>query len=195
MKKIIFLSFLNNIITWSLFYTPFTDKKKIITNTIYGTGNRLTDTSYKSYCVIKCKKEYYSNEFCCSGSNYATMNCLSKEKCKELENLYKNYIIKVAFASYFTLILITMIIIFLLFFWKTEVKHLKIKNAVSASIIVFFSALIIPIIIIKIYCYCKKISLSEFFGSDFRTCFPKTNFFNLNRVEIKENYSEKNNEE
>ena len=37
------------------------------------------------------------------------------------------------------------------------------------------------------------ISLSEFFGSDFRTC--KTIFLNLKSVKIKENNSEKNNKE
>ena len=75
MKKIIFLSFLNNIITWSVFYTPFTDKKNIITNTIYGTGNRLIDTSYRA--DLKFKQEEYNDDNCCVGSSYANLKCLN----------------------------------------------------------------------------------------------------------------------
>ena len=79
-----------------------------------------------------------------------------------------------------------MIIVFILYYCNSEQTH-KIRNGTAASIIVFCGALIIPIILIQIYCCYKNIEIYQFFGGDFKKCCYGKNILNLQSVDIKEN--------
>lgn len=181
---IIFL--LKSIITWTPYYNPFSNLKDPRLNTIYGTGNRLLDISYRAYCAIKCKQEEYNDDNCCVGASFANLKCLKKSECLKIENFFRNYVIKIALLSYFSFILITMIIVFIFYYCYSEQIY-KIKNGTAASIIVFCGALIIPIILIQIYCCYKNIEIYQFFGGDFSKCCSGRNILSLQSVEIKEN--------
>ena len=188
MKKIYItiIILLKNIISWTPYYDPFNNLKDPRTNTIYGTGNRLIDTSYRAYSAIKCKQEEYNDDNCCVGSSYANLKCLNKKECLKIQNFFRNYVLKIAFLSYFSFILLTMIIVFILYYCNSEQTH-KIRNGTAASIIVFCGALIIPIILIQIYCCYKNIEIYQFFGGDFKKCCYGKNILNLQSVDIKEN--------
>ena len=73
-----------------------------------------------------------------------------------------------------------------MYYYNSEQTH-KIRNGTAASIIVFCGALIIPIILIQIYCCYKNIEIYQFFGGDFKKCCYGKNILNLQSVDIKEN--------
>ena len=77
MKKIhiTIIILLKNIISSTPYYDPFNSLKDLRINTIYGTGNRLIDTSYRA--DLKFKQEEYNDDNCCVGSSYANLKCLN----------------------------------------------------------------------------------------------------------------------
>ena len=180
------LILIKNIISWTPYYNPFNNKKEQTINSVYGTGNRLLDSSYRAYCAILCKQSTYSDEYCCIGETLQYMKCELKSSCEIMQNDFKNYVLKVAFLSYFSFVLFTMIIVFIVYYCNSQPLKFKIRNGSAASIIVFCGALIIPIIIIQIYCCYKNIEIYQFFGGDFTKCCSGRNVLSLQSVEIKE---------
>ena len=101
MKKITFkliLILIKNIITWTPYYNPFNNEKDQIMNSVYGTGNRLFDTSYRAYCAILCNQQTYTDTSCCIGTTFQNMKCELKSKCEIMQNDFRNYVLKVAFS-------------------------------------------------------------------------------------------------
>ena len=195
MKKITFkliLILIKNIITWTPYYNPFNNEKDQIMNSVYGTGNRLFDTSYRAYCAILCNQQTYTDESCCIGTTFQNMKCELKSKCEIMQNDFRNSVLKVAFLSYFSFVLFTMIIVFIIYYCNSKPFKFKLKNATAASIIVFSGAMIIPIIIIQIYCCYKNIEIYQFFGGDFTKCCSGKNILSLQSVEIKESIKREN---
>ena len=195
MKKITFkliLILIKNIITWTPYYNPFNNEKDQIMNSVYGTGNRLFDTSYRAYCAILCNQQTYTDTSCCIGTTFQNMKCELKSKCEIMQNDFRNYVLKVAFLSYFSFVLLAMIIVFIIYYCNSKPFKFKLKNATAASIIVFSGAMIIPIIIIQIYCCYKNIEIYQFFGGDFTKCCSGKNILSLQSVEIKESIKREN---
>ncbi len=199
MRKIrleLILILIKNIISWTPYYIPFNNKKEgqiNQINSVYGTGNRLFDSTYRAYCAILCKQSTYSDEYCCIGETLQYMKCELKSSCEIMQNDFKNYVLKVAFLSYFSFVLFTMIIVFIIYYCNSKPFKYKIRNGTAASIIVFSGSLIIPIIIIQIYCCYKNIEIYQFFGGDFTKCCSGRNILSLQSVEIKES-NQKDNE-
>ena len=190
MKKINFtliIILIKKIVSWTPYYEAFNNIKDPRVNTIYGTGNRLLDQSFRAYCVVLCNKTYYNDKNCCIGETYSTMKCESKSESKKIQNFFRDYVIKIALLSYFCFIFFIIIVIFIFFYCYSEPIKFKIKNGTAASIIVFCGATIIPILIVQIYCCYKNIEIHQFFGGDFTKCCSGKNVLSLQTVEIKEN--------
>ena len=64
-----------------------------------------------------------------------------------------------------------MVVVFFVYYCYTRDKKYKCKNAYSSSLVVFFAATIIPIIILQIYCWYKVITIEQYFGANFDKCF------------------------
>ena len=185
MSNKIFLYLIFNIlyiiIHSDIIYTPFNEYKDPSINSVYGTGFKLLDITYRSYCSILHNKTYYSDSYCCIG-NFFSMSKLSKNECIKLQKYFRNYVIKIAILSYFLLAILTMLVCFIIFFYFTKDPNYKIKNGIAVSIIIFLASLVIPIIILEIYCLCKGYEMFKLFGGDYRK-FSKSNF--IQSVEIK----------
>jgi hypothetical protein len=180
MKKLFLISsfFIINLFCLDIEYTPF-KSENVPNNTIFGTGNRLKDLVYKLACEIKCFpnhiKTSYANEnnikFCCQWiDDLKSINCAEKEQCEYLDNLIKNYLITLVFSIYFSLMIITMSCIFFIFFYisqKSVTKSQAVKNGLVAAILVFLSAFIFPILILKIICLYKNLSMTKILGGEF----------------------------
>ena len=166
---ILILSFLSKGIC-GIIYTPFDSYKNSLINSIYGTGNQLHDNTYRAYCAVLCSTEKYTDESCCIGNTLSTMKCQTKSECKKIKDYFQSYILKIVFSSYFLLILITCASVSLIFFCLTKDREFKTKNALASFILVFCGALVIPIIVIEIYCCCKGVEVGSIFGADFKKC-------------------------
>ena len=165
-KVYLIFSILFIIIHSKIIYKPFNKYKNPSINSVYGTGFKLLDITYRSYCSILHNKTYYSDSYCCEG-NFYSMSKLSKNECIKLQNIFRNYVIKIALLSYFLLVILTMLVCFIIFFYLTKDSKYKIKNAIAVSIIIFFASLIIPIIVLEIYCLCKGYEMFKILGGDY----------------------------
>ena len=186
--KILFLSFLKKIISL-IYYTPFnlkhSDSNSLITlNTVYGTGNKLYDISYRTFCSLLHNKSFYSDDFCCVGNKINILKPVSINKCKSFQNNFRNYFIKITIFSYFFLTFLTMIVLFVVFYVNTIDKKIKVANAFIAAFVVFCGALVVPIVIIEIYCVVKNKEIFKLFGGDYDKFFCFIDI-KLQSVEIK----------
>ena len=186
--KILFLSFLKKIISL-IYYTPFnlkhSDSNSLITlNTVYGTGNKLYDISYRTFCSLLHNKSFYSDDYCCIGNKINILKPASINKCKSFQNNFRNYFIKITIFSYFFLTFLTMIVLFIVFYVNTIDKKIKVANAFIAAFVVFCGALVVPIVIIEIYCVVKKKEIFKLFGGDYDKFFCFIDI-KLQSVEIK----------
>ena len=163
--------FLNNFVEGNELYIPYSDYKNPSINSIHGTGNRTLDVIYREKCAKLCGEENYSDEHCCEGNTLEEEKCQSFKRCQEILDNFQRYVIGIALLSYLCLMVITMVIVFILYYCYTKDKYYKCKNAFSSSIIVLFAATIIPIAILQFYCWYKIITIEQFFGANFDKCF------------------------
>jgi hypothetical protein len=180
----LFLSkFLNNFVEGNELYIPYSDYKNPSINSIHGTGNRTLDIIYREKCAKLCGEENYSDEHCCEGNTLEEEKCQSFKRCQEILDNFQHYVIGIALLSYLCLMVITMVIVFILYYCYTRDKYYKCKNAFSSSIIVLFAATVIPIAILQFYCWYKIITIEQFFGANFDKCFNIGN--SMQSVEVK----------
>jgi predicted nucleic acid-binding Zn ribbon protein len=166
------LSFLNIFIkAESELYIPYSDYKNPSLNSIHGTGNRTLDVIYREKCAQLCGEKTYSDFHCCEGNTLEEEKCQSFKRCQEILDNFQRYVISIALISYLCLMVITMVIVFIVYYCYTKDQNYKCKNAYSSAIIVLFAATIIPIIILQCYCWNKAISIEQFFGANFDKCF------------------------
>ena len=163
--------FLNIFIKGNELYIPYSDYKSPSINSIYGTGNRTLDIIYRENCARLCGEKTYSDEHCCEGNTLEEEKCQSFKRCQEILDNFQHYVIGIALISYITLMFITMIIVFIVYYVKTNDNNYKCINAVASSVIVLFAATIIPIAILQFYCWYKVITIEKFFGANFDKCF------------------------
>jgi hypothetical protein len=185
---ILLLSFLIEIKSL-IYYTPFNlkhaDSNSLITlNTVYGTGNKLYDISYRTFCSLLHNKSFYSDDYCCIGNKINILKPASINKCKSFQNNFRNYFIKITIFSYFFLTFLTMIVLFVVFYVNTIDKKIKVANAFIAAFVVFCGALVVPIVIIEIYCVVKNKEIFKLFGGDYDKFFCFIDI-KLQSVEIK----------
>ena len=152
-------------------YIPYSDYKNPSINSIHGTGNRTLDILYRENCANLCGEKTYSDLHCCEGNTLEEEKCQSFKRCQEILDNFQRYVIGIALIAYLTMMVITMVIAFILYYIYTKDRLYKCKNAYSSAIIVLFAAIIIPIIILEFYCCYKAISIEQFFGADFNKCF------------------------
>ena len=93
------------------------------------------------------------------------------KRCQEILDNFQRYVIGIALIAYLTMMVITMVIVFIIYYIFTKDKHYKCKNAYSSAIIVLFAATVIPITILQFYCWYKLITIEKFFGANFDKCF------------------------
>ena len=175
--------FLNNFVEGNELYIPYSDYKNPSINSIHGTGNRTLDIIYREKCAKLCGEENYSDEHCCEGNTLEEEKCQSFNRCQEILDNFQRYVIGIALLSYLCLMVITMVIVFILYYCYTKDKYYKCKNAFSSSIIVLFAATVIPIAILQFYCWYKIITIEQFFGANFDKCFNIGN--SMQSVEVK----------
>ena len=168
---IFFAKFKNIISPVNELYIPYSDYKNPSINSIYGTGNRTLDLIYRSNCAKLCGQENYTDTHCCEGNTLEEEKCQSFKRCQEILDNFQYYVIGIALISYLSLTGITMFIVFIVYYFFTRDRKFKCKNAYSSALIVLFSALLIPILILQIYCCYKAISIEQFFGAKFDECF------------------------
>ena len=185
---ILLLSFLIEIKSL-IYYTPFNLKhsdsnSKITFNSVYGTGNKLYDISYRTFCSLLHNKSFYSDDYCCIGNKINILKPASINKCKSFQNNFRNYFIKITIFSYFFLTFLTMIVLFVVFYVNTIDKKIKVANAFIAAFVVFCGALVVPIVIIEIYCVVKRKEIFKLFGGDYDKFFCFIDI-KLQSVEIK----------
>lgn len=187
-KKIFPISFfillnLIKLIKLEELYTPYSDYKNPTINSVYGTGNRTLDVLYRTKCAELCGTGKYDDEHCCEGNTIDELKCVSFRRCQEILDNFQLYVLNIAVISYFSLLFITMFVIFIVYFHYTKDKKFKCKNACSSSVIVFCAGTVIPITIIQFYCWYKAISIEQFFGAKFSSCVNVDNL--LQSVDVK----------
>ena len=168
---IFFISFINIHSKEDVLYTPYSDYNNPSINSIYGTGNRTLDKIYRDNCARLCGEKTYDDSHCCEGNTLEEEKCQSFRRCQDILDNFQRYIINIALISYFSLMFIVMIVVFFVYYCYTRDKKYKCKNAYSSSLVVFFAATIIPIIILQIYCWYKVITIEQYFGANFDKCF------------------------
>ena len=170
---IIFLiSLINNIYSKEdELYTPYSDYNNPSINSIYGTGNRTLDVIYRENCAKLCGEKIYDDTHCCEGNTLEEEKCQSFKRCQDILDNFQRYVINIALISYFTLMFIVMVIVFICYYCFTRDKKYKCKNAFASSVIVFFAGTVIPILILQIYCWYKVITIEQYFGANFDACF------------------------
>ena len=164
-------TFLNIFIKGNELYIPYSDYKNPSINSIHGTGNRTLDIIYRENCAKLCGEKSYTDTHCCEGNTLEEEKCQSFKRCQEILDNFQRYVIGIALISYLTLMFITMIIVFIVYYIYTKEKNYKLKNAFASSIIVLFAATVIPIVILQIYCWYRLITIEQFFGANFEKCF------------------------
>ena len=168
---IFFISFINIHSKEDELYTPYSDYNNPSINSIYGTGNRTLDIIYRENCARLCGEKTYDDSHCCEGNTLEEEKCQSFRRCQDILDNFQRYIINIALISYFSLMFIVMVVVFFVYYCYTRDKKYKCKNAYSSSLVVFFAATIIPIIILQIYCWYKVITIEQYFGANFDKCF------------------------
>ena len=168
---IFFISFINIHSKEDVLYTPYSDYNHPSINSIYGTGNRTLDKIYRDNCARLCGEKTYDDSHCCEGNTLEEEKCQSFRRCQDILDNFQRYIINIALISYFSLMFIVMVVVFFVYYCYTRDKKYKCKNAYSSSLVVFFAATIIPIIILQIYCWYKVITIEQYFGANFDKCF------------------------
>ena len=168
---IFFISFINIHSKEDVLYTPYSDYNHPSINSIYGTGNRTLDIIYRENCARLCGEKTYDDSHCCEGNTLEEEKCQSFRRCQDILDNFQRYIINIALISYFSLMFIVMVVVFFVYYCYTRDKKYKCKNAYSSSLVVFFAATIIPIIILQIYCWYKVITIEQYFGANFDKCF------------------------
>ena len=168
---IFFISFINIHSKEDELYTPYSDYNHPSINSIYGTGNRTLDKIYRENCARLCGEKTYDDSHCCEGNTLEEEKCQSFRRCQDILDNFQRYIINIALISYFSLMFIVMVVVFFVYYCYTRDKKYKCKNAYSSSLVVFFAATIIPIIILQIYCWYKVITIEQYFGANFDKCF------------------------
>ena len=169
---IFFISFIINIQSKEdELYIPYSDYKNPSINSIYGTGNRTLDIIYRENCAKLCGEKTYDDTHCCEGNTLEEEKCQSFKRCQDILDNFQRYVMKIALISYFSLMVIVMVIVFIVYYCYTRDKIYKCKNAYSSALIVFFAGTVIPIIILQIYCWYKVITIEQFFGANFEKCF------------------------
>ena len=168
---IFFISFINIHSKEDELYTPYSDYNNPSINSIYGTGNRTLDIIYRENCARLCGEKTYDDSHCCEGNTLEEEKCQSFRRCQDILDNFQRYIINIALISYFSLMFIVMVFVFFVYYCYTRDKKYKCKNAYSSSLVVFFAATIIPIIILQIYCWYKVITIEQYFGANFDKCF------------------------
>ena len=166
-----FISFINIHSKEDVLYTPYSDYNNPSINSIYGTGNRTLDKIYRDNCARLCGEKTYDDSHCCEGNTLEEEKCQSFRRCQDILDNFQRYIINIALISYFSLMFIVMVVVFFVYYCYTRDKKYKCKNAYSSSLVVFFAATIIPIIILQIYCWYKVITIEQYFGANFDKCF------------------------
>ena len=166
-----FLSFLYIHSKEDELYTPYSDYENPSINSIYGTGNRTLDILYRENCAKLCGEKNYDDTHCCEGNTLEEERCQSFKRCQEILDNFQRYVIKIALISYFTLMLIVMVIVFFVYYCYTRDKIYKCKNAFASSVVVFFAGTVIPILVLQIYCWYKVITIEQYFGANFDKCF------------------------
>ena len=166
-----FLSFLYIHSKEDELYTPYSDYENPSINSIYGTGNRTLDILYRENCAKLCGEKNYDDTHCCEGNTLEEERCQSFKRCQEILDNFQRYVIKIALISYFTLMLIVMVIVFFVYYCYTRDKKYKCKNAFASSVVVFFAGTVIPILVLQIYCWYKVITIEQYFGANFDKCF------------------------
>ena len=168
-------------------YIPYSDYKNPSINSIHGTGNRTLDILYREKCANLCGVKEYSDIHCCEGNTLEEEKCKSFKRCQEILDNFQRYVIGIALIAYLTMMVITMVIVFIVYYIFTKDKHYKCKNAYSSAIIVLFAATVIPIAILQFYCWYKLITIEKFFGANFDKCFNIGK--SLQSVEVKNDES------
>ena len=168
---IFFISFINIHSKEDVLYTPYSDYNNPSINSIYGTGNRTLDIIYRENCARLCGEKTYDDSHCCEGNTLEEEKCQSFRRCQDILDNFQRYVINIALISYFSLMFIVMVVVFFVYYCYTRDKKYKCKNAYSSSLVVFFAATIIPIIILQIYCWYKVITIEQYFGANFDKCF------------------------
>jgi len=168
---IFLISFINIHSKEDVLYTPYSDYNNPSINSIYGTGNRTLDKIYRDNCARLCGEKTYDHSHCCEGNTLEEEKCQSFRRCQDILDNFQRYIINIALISYFSLMFIVMVVVFFVYYCYTRDKKYKCKNAYSSSLVVFFAATIIPIIILQIYCWYKVITIEQYFGANFDKCF------------------------
>lgn len=144
----------------NIFYKPFDNE----INSVYGTGNVLKDVVYKVNCMIKCKSH------CCSGENFTNIKCLLQSQCLKKVEKVKKFILKVVFACYSTLAILTSIIVFIIYFFISKRFYdnkQSFKNGLATLLFSLSIFLILPILFLIIYSKLKKIRIVEILGGNF----------------------------
>ena len=169
---IIFLiSFLNIYSKEDELYIPYSDYNNPSINSIYGTGNRTLDIIYRERCAKLCGEKIYDDSHCCEGNTLEEEKCQSFKRCQDILDNFQRYVIKIALISYFSLMFVVMVVVFIVYYCYTRDKKFKCKNAYSSSFIVFLAGTVIPILILQIYCWYKVITIEQYFGANFDKCF------------------------
>ena len=152
-------------------YIPYSDYKNPSINSIHGTGNRTLDVLYREKCASLCGEKTYSDIHCCEGNTLEEEKCQSFKRCQEILDNFQHYVIGIALIAYLTMMVITMVVVFIVYYTCTKDRHYKCKNAYSSAIIVLFAATILPIVILQFYCWYRIITIEQFFGANFDKCF------------------------
>ena len=169
---IIFLiSFLNIYSKEDELYIPYSDYNNPSINSIYGTGNRTLDKIYRERCAKLCGEKIYDDTHCCEGNTLEEEKCQSFKRCQDILDNFQRYVIKIALISYFSLMFIVMVVVFIVYYCYTRDNKYKCKNAYSSSCVVFLAGTVIPILILQIYCWYKVITIEQYFGANFDKCF------------------------
>ena len=166
-----FLSFLYIHSKEDELYTPYSDYENPSINSIYGTGNRTLDILYRENCAKLCGEKNYDDTHCCEGNTLEEERCQSFKRCQEILDNFQRYVINIALISYFSLMLVVMVIVFFVYYCYTRDKIYKCKNAFASSVVVFFAGTVIPILVLQIYCWYKVITIEQYFGANFDKCF------------------------
>ena len=168
---IFLISFLNIYSKEDELYIPYSDYNNPSINSIYGTGNRTLDIIYRERCAKLCGEKIYDDSHCCEGNTLEEEKCQSFKRCQDILDNFQRYVIKIALISYFSLMFVVMVIVFIVYYCYTRDKKFKCKNAYSSSFIVFLAGTVIPILILQIYCWYKVITIEQYFGANFDKCF------------------------
>ena len=163
---------------FDLLYSPFfvdhTKERFNITNSMYGTGNKLKDIIYMAACRSICS-ENDTLIVCCTGERLNNLTCMYEEFCGELLEEFNSYLTSLIITCYFGVMIVFMIIVFFVFYFFSKKKsklgtRQSVINGAIAALVVLFTCLIIPIIIMKIvsWLFFENKSITRLLGGEFK---------------------------